>query len=70
MKRSLFAIPALAIAAAAAFAQPEGSGSSAGSESQSAQKPKTGDYYESNENKADPNWKAEKAKEKAEGLTN
>ena len=45
-------------------------GSSAGAESQSAKKPKTGDYYQSNENKADPNLKEEKRKEKEEGITN
>lgn len=51
-------------------ASPAPGGSSAGAESESAKKPKTGDYYQSNENKADPNLKAEKRKEKEEGLTN
>ena len=65
MKRSIVAAAVLALAAPAALAQTPG-GSAAGAESQSAKKPQTGDYYQSNENKADPNLKQEKRKEKAE----
>ena len=50
---------------------PAPGGSAAGAETQSAEskKPQTGDYYQSNENKADPNLKQEKRKEKEEGVT-